>query len=249
MSERVPGRILVYPPGHPYLITVYILVALIVALFASSALAQIIAEFGGLNYLVAAYTVAYLVFLSPILSFINIVITTIRSGYVERVLELEYATIFGIPVPVPRIKLVERRSLLAINVGGGLAPIIVSLVALAVLWNGAGPRGLGVAAASIIVTSVATYLTSRTIPGVGIAVPALIPPLASATTVILVASTGPVAALSAYVGGSLGALIGADILRLMRDVDKLMAPVISIGGAGVFDGVFLSGIIAAFLVY
>lgn len=43
----------------------------------------------------------------------------------------------------------------------------------------------------------------------------------------------------AYIGGTLGVLIGADLLRLDA-VRKL-------GGAGTFDGIFLSGLVAALL--
>jgi uncharacterized membrane protein len=41
-------------------------------------------------------------------------------------------------------------------------------------------------------------------------------------------------------------LIGADVLNLGRIIE-LGAPMISIGGAGTFDGVFLTGIIAGLL--
>jgi uncharacterized membrane protein len=51
----------------------------------------------------------------------------------------------------------------------------------------------------------------------------------------------------AYVSGSMGALIGADIANLGR-LAELGAPIVSIGGAGTFDGVFLTGIIAGLLV-
>ena len=50
----------------------------------------------------------------------------------------------------------------------------------------------------------------------------------------------------AYVAGSLGTLIGADLLNL-GIVGDLQAPVLSIGGAGTFDGVFLTGILAVLL--
>jgi len=53
--------------------------------------------------------------------------------------------------------------------------------------------------------------------------------------------------LIAYAGGTLGTLIGADILNLDK-IRDLGAPVASIGGAGTFDGVFLSGLIAVLLV-
>ena len=61
---------------------------------------------------------------------------------------------------------------------------------------------------------------------------------------LLVARTN-VAAV-AYIGGSLGTLIGADLLNLSK-VQGLGAPVVSIGGAGTFDGIFLTGIIAVLL--
>jgi len=47
----------------------------------------------------------------------------------------------------------------------------------------------------------------------------------------------------AYIAGSLGTLIGADLLNLDK-VRGLGAPVASIGGAGKFDGIFLTGIVA-----
>ena len=52
--------------------------------------------------------------------------------------------------------------------------------------------------------------------------------------------------VTAYVSGTLGALIGADLSNLGK-IPDLGAPVASIGGAGTFDGVFLTGIIAVFL--
>jgi uncharacterized membrane protein len=54
------------------------------------------------------------------------------------------------------------------------------------------------------------------------------------------------AAPLAYVSGSLGTLIGADLLNL-PSLRSLGAPVASIGGAGTFDGIFLTGIIAVLL--
>jgi uncharacterized membrane protein len=54
------------------------------------------------------------------------------------------------------------------------------------------------------------------------------------------------AAPLAYISGSLGTLIGADLLNLGR-VEGLGAPVASIGGAGTFDGIFLTGILAVLI--
>jgi uncharacterized membrane protein len=44
----------------------------------------------------------------------------------------------------------------------------------------------------------------------------------------------------------LGPLIGADLLHL-RDIEKIATGIASIGGAGTFDGIVLSGIVAAYL--
>ena len=54
------------------------------------------------------------------------------------------------------------------------------------------------------------------------------------------------AAPLAYIAGGLGTLIGADLTNLDK-VRGLGAPVASIGGAGTFDGIFLTGILAVLL--
>jgi uncharacterized membrane protein len=51
----------------------------------------------------------------------------------------------------------------------------------------------------------------------------------------------------AYVGGSLGTLIGADLLNLDK-LHGLGAPVASIGEAGTFDGIFIVAVLLAGLV-
>jgi uncharacterized membrane protein len=50
----------------------------------------------------------------------------------------------------------------------------------------------------------------------------------------------------AYVAGTMGTLVGGDLLNLRR-VRDLDAPVLSIGGAGTFDGIFVTGIVAVLL--
>jgi len=100
------------------------------------------------------------------------------------------------------------------------------------------------AAGSTLVVTIACYLLAQPVPGIGIAIPSLVPPIIASTVALLLARTN-VAAV-AYVSGSLGTLIGADLLNLGR-IQGLGAPVVSIGGAGTFDGVFLTGIIAVLL--
>jgi uncharacterized membrane protein len=98
---------------------------------------------------------------------------------------------------------------------------------------------LGVASVAVIVHSLA-----QIVPGVGITVPMCLPPLAAAAVALVLALRQ--APRLAYVSGSMGALIGADLSNLHR-IGELGAPVVSIGGAGTFDGVFLTGLIAGLL--
>ena len=126
----------------------------------------------------------------------------------------------------------------AVNVGGAVIPGLLSLYLLARnrLW------GLGLIA--IVAVTVVCHILAKPVPGLGIALPVFVPP-ASAAIVALLLSRRYAAPL-AYIGGSLGTLIGADFLNLGK-VQGLGAPVASIGGAGTFDGIFLTGILAVLL--
>jgi len=63
-----------------------------------------------------------------------------------------------------------------------------------------------------------------------------------ATAILALVLSREYAAPLAYIGGSMGTLIGADILNL-DNIGSLGAPIASIGGAGTFDGIFLTGIL------
>jgi uncharacterized membrane protein len=127
---------------------------------------------------------------------------------------------------------------LAINIGGALTPVILSIYLVA--KNGLYRQ----AAVSVVIVSLVCYLLAYPVPGVGIAIPIIYPPFASAITALLLSRAH--AAPLAYIGGSLGTLVGADLLNLPR-VAELGAPVMSIGGAGTFDGIFVTGLLAVLL--
>jgi uncharacterized membrane protein len=129
-------------------------------------------------------------------------------------------------------------TVLAINVGGALIPIMLSfylLVRYRLWW----PALLTVAVVAYFVHQMA-----RPIPGVGISVPTVAPPLLAAFVALVFSRQ--YAAPVAYISGSIGVLVGADLLNL-DSLRSLGAPVASIGGAGTFDGVFLTGVIAVLL--
>ena len=74
--------------------------------------------------------------------------------------------------------------------------------------------------------------------------PGFVSPLVAAGLAMLLAPTEAPAV--AFIAGVVGPLVGADLLHL-REITKNAVGVASIGGAGTFDGIVLSGIVAAYL--
>jgi uncharacterized membrane protein len=136
----------------------------------------------------------------------------------------------------------QARQSICVNVGGCVIPVLLS----AYFLHQIGPTvGLLICLA---IVSVVTFKMAKPIPGLGIGIPFLVPPLVTVLAVWLFARPEH-AAHVAYVAGSLGTLIGADVMHLIdpRKTSALNATVLSIGGAGTFDGIFLTGIIAVLL--
>lgn len=171
-------------------------------------------------------------------SSVNIPLWRVRR--VEPLLQVEEVRFFWVTYRVPRISVEELSTVIAINLGGGIIPTIVSLYLVATRMQLLLHALLG-----IFITSVLVHLVARKVAGIGIAAPTFVPPLAAA---LIAYSLAPSAAnIIAYICGTLGTLIGADLTNL-NGVEKLGAPVVSIGGAGTFDGIFLSGLLAVLLV-
>ncbi len=145
--------------------------------------------------------------------------------------------VFGVRYVVP---VVEQwpRTIVAVNVGGALIPAIVSIYLL--VKNDLFFRG----AIAIMVVTLVVHQLAYPVRGIGISVPTLVPPIVAAATAMILGWRN--APPLAYIAGSLGTLIGADLLNLGK-IQGLGAPVASIGGAGTFDGVFLTGIFAVIL--
>jgi uncharacterized membrane protein len=145
-------------------------------------------------------------------------------------------TFFGVTYIIPVVKSWPG-TIIALNLGGAVGPALVSLylVKRKLLWQ-------GIVAVAVITAFV--HPMAYPVRGVGIAEPTFIPPLI-ATAVALLLSRESAPAL-AYISGSLGTLIGVDLLNLGK-IHGLGAPIVSIGGAGTFDGIFLTGILALLL--
>jgi uncharacterized membrane protein len=179
------------------------------------------------------YLFALLV-LSLLGSYVNIPVAQLPA---EQVLSHGEIPFFGMRYVIPRVD-EWPRTVIAINLGGAIIPTLLSVYLL--LKNGIDGRS---ALAVLLVTAV-VYWMARPVPGVGIAVPIFVPPLVAAAAALLLAQQS--APALAYVAGTMGTLIGADLLNLGR-LQDLGAPIVSIGGAGTFDGIFLTGIIAVLL--
>jgi uncharacterized membrane protein len=178
---------------------------------------------------------ALLLLLASLLgSYINIPVWEFPEEVVRAGQEVLYrGTYYVVPV-------IEQYpgTILAVNVGGALIPTALSLYLLAkndLWWPGI---------ITIAIVTLLVYLLAEPVRGVGIAVPIFVPPVITALTALLISRHH--AAAVAYAGGSLGTLVGADLLNL-GVVRGLGAPVASIGGAGTFDGIFLTGIVAVLL--
>ena len=167
-------------------------------------------------------------------SYINIPITELPG---QQVLSGRYIDFFGMRYAVPYV-VQWPGTVLAVNVGGAVIPSVMSVYLLLKheIWlNGAIAIGI---------VAIACNWMAEPIPGLGIAMPVFIPALVTGITALIL--SGEHTAQLAYVGGSLGTLIGADLLNLGK-IGDLGAPIASIGGAGTFDGIFLIGILAVLL--
>jgi uncharacterized membrane protein len=175
-----------------------------------------------------------LLMLSLLGSYVNIPVAELPAEHVmsDRVIEF-----FGMRYVVPMVENWPR-TIVAVNVGGAVVPILVSVYL--VLRSGM----VGRAALAVAIVAAVVHSLARPVPGVGIGVPTFVPPVVAAMTGLLLSPR--FAPVLAYVGGTLGTLVGADLLNLGR-IRGLGAPIVSVGGAGTFDGIFLTGILAVLL--
>lgn len=151
--------------------------------------------------------------------------------------------LFGFGRIFPRLRVIRGYTTLAVNVGGCLIPCAIALYQCARIFA-RGPAAVLVMLAISLLSIGVCYRLARPVPGVGIAMPALIPPLLVAIpSVVLMPDFAPPIA---FVAGVVGPLVGADLLHL-ADIKTVPTGMASIGGAGTFDGIVLSGLMAALL--
>src|SRR5262245_27203319 len=146
-------------------------------------------------------------------------------------------------VPLSRA---EQQTVVAVNVGGCLIPAVLAVYEAAQVAEES--RAAWAMLVVVLVNIGLCFWVAVPIRGVGIAIPAFLPPLAAVAMTWLLLGNEPDSELRApvaFVAGVAGPLIGADLLNL-RQFERLHTGILSIGGAGTFDGIVISGIVAAF---
>jgi len=219
-----------HPLGPPLLVGLGLASGILIALFLLGAIEYAYRRIG-----IPEGALFALVLGSLIGGTVNIPIARLGGEAVYGVAEV---VVFGVRYRLPVVRR-PMPTILAVNVGGAVIPTAVSALLLikdGVWWQ---------AAVAVTVVAVIVHLVARPVQGLGIAVPGLLPALLAAGISLLVAPH--MAAPVAYISGAVGTLIGADLLNLRR-LRFLGAGIASIGGAGTFDGIFLSSVIAVLLV-
>lgn len=218
-----------FPLALPFLFMLVVLLAVVIALVQIRVLRYAYAMIGiPLKYFYA------LLIASLIGSYINIPLASLPS---EQTLSGRIVTYFGMQYVIPDA-INWPGTVIAVNVGGAVIPLLVSLY-LVMKFRIFGPALLGIA-----VVALASHLMAHPIRGMGIAEPVFMPTLVTVFTALLISRK--YAAPLAYIAGSMGTLVGADLMNLGL-IRGLGAPVASIGGAGTFDGIFLTSILAVVL--
>ncbi len=137
---------------------------------------------------------------------------------------------------------------IAVNLGGAIIPLALSVYLLyrAILVMNGNLLYLQVTAATLIVAAIA-FVTTRAMVGVGIRAPLFIPGLTALLCGMLLAGgMGLSAGVIAFVSGTMGTLLGANIAHLPH-VGDLEVPQVSIGGAGTFGAIFIGCLLSALI--
>ena len=214
-------------PFSPLQLILFIFVLVLLLSLVQIGLLHIAADKLGIDFHLALFGL----FLCLVGSVINLPLFTL-AAHVEQDMSRQFGWLMG---PQSR----PGRIIVAVNLGGAILPTLFALYLLVLHRVSVWPVLFATLTVSFI-----SYHFSRLVPGLGIAMPVFIPPTVAALTALLIDPEH--SAPLAYAAGTFGVIIGADLLRL-KSIQSIGAPVVSIGGAGTFDGIFLTGIVAVLL--
>ncbi|MHB1540703.1 MAG: DUF1614 domain-containing protein [Steroidobacteraceae bacterium] len=221
-----PSAVQYFPVSLPFLFILAALLALMGVLVGLRLL-----RYASESMQVSEQALIMILGLSLLGSYINIPVARLPA---HRIFTADEIRFFGITYVIPMIR-ETHGTIIAVNVGGAVIPVVLSVYLLV------KHRLYALAAIATTCVAVVAYWLAHPVPGFGIALPIFVP--ASVTAIIALALTRRRAAPLAYISGSCGVLIGADLMNL-RAVPALGAPIASIGGAGTFDGIYLTGLLA-----
>ncbi|HZP89098.1 MAG TPA: DUF1614 domain-containing protein [Burkholderiales bacterium] len=220
------GSVHYFPVALPFLVVLAALLGIVMGMVAARLLSVASAGLG-----ISTRSMLAVLVLSLLGSYINVPLAHLPERQVSAAAEVTY---FGMRYVIPVIT-DWPATVIAINVGGAIIPILLSLYLM--IRN----RLYGLSLAGVVIVAAVCHQLAEPVPGLGIALPVFVPPLVSALVALLLSRQHGGAL--AYISGSLGTLIGADLLNL-DNVRGLGAPIASIGGAGTFDGIFVTGLLA-----
>jgi uncharacterized membrane protein len=218
-----------FPLAWPFILALFVVFFVVVALIELGILKYAYERMG-----IPPRYVLGILLLSLLGSAINIPVAELPP---TEVVSGRLVDFYGVLYVVPEVR-EWPGTVLAVNVGGALIPVILSVYLL--VKNKSYVRGF----LAVVVVAFVAHAMARPVPGVGISLPIFVPPIVAALAAMIFGWRK--AAPLAYIAGSLGTLIGADLMNLGK-IQGLGAPVASIGGAGTFDGIFLAGIVAVLL--
>ncbi|MGC1120083.1 MAG: DUF1614 domain-containing protein [Candidatus Methanofastidiosia archaeon] len=225
------------PARNPLLFLLFILIPLLVIMLVINLIDVSFAKLG-----LPRSLAFFLLFGSLLGSFINIPIKEVETE--GEVLRYEPSKRFGWFFPRPVVETRTVTTTIAANMGGAVVPVLISGYLLFQF-----PRAIPSVVVGTVICVAICHKVARPIAGMGIGMPLFVAPLTSALVAVGLSLVlpGAVRTVVAYASGVLGVLIGADLLNLNK-IRSLGAPTASIGGAGTFDGIFLTGILAVLLV-
>ncbi|MCY0860168.1 MAG: DUF1614 domain-containing protein [Sulfolobaceae archaeon] len=232
--------------NEPFIIILYYIASIILFIITYTYITALF-EYLRISQIVAFIFAFSISILSLVFSPINIVIKEIER---KRILEIgkdQVIYIFGIPFYFPSIKIEQRsNTYIAINVGGALIPFIMSIILIESYFIYKYYYMIELIIIIVFVTLI-SKLFSKVIPSVGVAMHPIIPPLFSIFfSYIMFRSNILLLPLSTYISSTLGTIIGADLLNMKKIIDNNPL-IISIGGMGTFDGIYISGLLSLLL--
>jgi len=230
-----------YSAGSLSAFVIIFLIALVVILIPLLILGIIGAAFTRLGFSwISALVIVLLMLLG---SFVNIPVYRIRRDTIR--VSHDEATVFDECVPCSSGQVWD--TMISLNLGGAVIPVCVCLymVYQAILITGTSL--FFTIFAGITMVAIITFVSTRVVTCAGIQVPLLIPGLSALLAgLILAGGTGLPAAVTAFVSGVTGVLLGGNIANLYR-IKDLEVPEVSFGGAGTFGSIFICCMLPALI--